>query len=386
MIEYSRKKLTYLLLKFGAATENQLLSYFNSESHSQIFRDLRSRYFDTATVEINIVNSSGSFESRKFKIFFISENHRRELRKFNKSVKVFNPASLSWRVERLYHELLVLEAFIYLTRLYRQELSCLTELELKSYGENPADLRIFYIDNDEEKEFDCEIVVKNHRHQINSKSSDMIYFTPLQSKKDFIDESKLTETILINLDFDLSKFGDIQYELTNLDKQIIEALTNARVPLDATALAVITQKDRSYLVPVLNNLVEEKFLHAAKISLENNKCNKLFALNSIDLHTINDRMFSILFSKSVVEIIKNGSTIIHLNMPNHIFITENEAKKRRIYYVDNLKLVGDEVDRFEKIKIFAAKINASSLFIASSLDRFLKIRDMYNEPNVYLFR
>lgn len=385
MIEYSPNKLIDLVLRFGAATENQLRKYFNSASHNQIFNDLKKRYFDSEVVDLNVANENGSFKRRKILVFFVISKYRKELKKLGYDVKVSNTKASYGRIDWLYHELLVFESFIHLTEKFAQELGFSTERELKRFGENPADLRIYYAEDGEDKQLDCEIVVKNHRHQISSKSNDMLYFTPLQSKKDFIDERKKTDAILLNLDFSTGKNSMQKYQLTKLDERIISALTLAQAPLNASGIAAILKLDRGYIVPYLNNLAEERHLYTAKVQLAKSKCNKLFSLCEYDLITQSDRIFSVLYSKSICKLAKTGSQIIHVDFDNHFFVSENAHKRRRICYIDGFKSISKELERFERIKQFAAKCNADSLFIAADLERFKEVKFMYNEPSVFCF-
>lgn len=378
-------KLLVLIARFGVVSRKQLYKYFDKKDHTAVRDHLSTKHFRDELVSIPALNSRGEYQDEQLTIYYLSNSGRYFVNKnLSKAVKVLPKGTpLIARRNRIYHELLVFECYLYWCRKYT-DIEYLTENELKSRGENPADLRIIRYENGEKIENDCEIIVTNQRAQIAAKANNMLFFTPSLQKKDLIDRAKKTESILLNLETNKQKRLAVERLLTRIEFNIIRIIVGYGGILNACALALLTGKDRGYITSVANKLVADKFMYAATIQSGIKKSNKIYAAEEVDLIAFSERMFGLLLSKSIQELAENN-VIKYINREDRVMVTDN-GFARRVYYFDNGDTsIRQEAKRLAEIKAEAARLRIGYLFVAADYERFKQMRLEYKEYFCYAF-
>lgn len=250
-----------------------------------------------------------------------------------------NPTGLRYR-RRIYHDLLIVEALLYLHDRY--EIAEITNEEfLQRTKQTMADLRIKVDEGAGNFSFiDVEIVVSNTNKDILNKPDSSLFFTYSSYKADIIYKLKGFNAIVLNINGDEIKQPKDDFSSDRYDHlyEYIHELNLRCEALTAPALAVSMEKDEVKTAAVLRELEENGFLFAdyAHINLcsDKGKRTRIYATNRSVLKERCDRVLSLMCSRLIVNQ-KEKSFFCNLDWGKRIAKFRASEDTFALYYLDN---------------------------------------------------
>lgn len=250
-----------------------------------------------------------------------------------------NPTGLRYR-RRIYHDLLIVEALLYLHDRY-EIAEIFNEEYLQRMKQPMFDLRIkIDIGGGNFNFIDIEIVVSNTNRDILNKPDSCLFFTYSSYKADIIYKLRGFDAIVLSVNGDEIKLPKDDFSSDRYDHlyEYIHELNLRCEALTAPALAVSMKKDEAKTAAVLRELEENGYLFAdyAHINLcsDKGKRTKIYATNRGILKERTDRVLSLMCSKMIVNQ-KEKSFFCSLDRGNRIAKFRSSEDTYALFYLDN---------------------------------------------------
>lgn len=270
-----------LIVKFRSVTELQLLRLFNQYSWQEVYKVLgwagERELIAPMFVDLPAVTDTdiryGRTKTRAVEIFYVKEAGKAlllEHRPDSWCVRKLHPTKT--HLLRMYHNLLVVEALIFIiARAYRVA-GFWVEDELRAAGENLADLRVqVYLDDETWQYLDAEIVVQNKRRQLNeNKAFGMIYFVPTRTKLALVQDTKPhDEVVHIHLDGVPEPRPAVTRpaNLSRSKERLCRALAEHGCILTAGAVAALVGRRRQKVSAALSKLARAGHLDRSTVQM-----------------------------------------------------------------------------------------------------------------------
>lgn len=362
--QYNRISIELIktLARMHAVTDDQSVRFFDASERKiveSVLRDgVREKVFGMETVPVPAPGEhkirAGVTATKQVKIYYLNNRGKMIVRKFapelGRKIRAGRPTGV--HRARLYHELLVVECLLWwLARFKVIEYS--TENELKSAGQNPADLRVTTVQSSGHSSVDCEIVVQNKPSDIAQKSDDMLWFTPSKRQADTIDWLKKTSTIVINLRTTRPRPGKVRPLLSASEQEVFDALELKNYPLTAGAVAAVNGTDRAQTSSVLCKLTKQGVLYSAGVhplpGLERGRPEKLFALEAAELDLFSDRVFALMLSKVIEKAAETDCQVVLPKVKKGPILVTNFRVLKMLFIEDVDCSVAENVAKFSDL-------------------------------------
>lgn len=265
-IGFHAREILKLLGKFGCATREQICSFFpNPVAAAHALVDELPDLVEQIVAEIPTAGEhkprAGGKKDRIIYCALNAEGRRSAQLYLDRDHENVKPKKVN--LARLYHDLYVVEAMLWLKENIGFE-RVQTEDQLRRFnGQTVPDLRISNGDYWQ----DCEIVVQNSRRDIEHKAEQMIWFTPSRRQADVVENVRRAAVIVLpSLLPPKVKTKREHTKLSALQRLLIEKLRAARTALSAGSLSIILKKDRADLSAALSDLEKKGLVFSTEIA------------------------------------------------------------------------------------------------------------------------
>lgn len=305
-------ELLKVLAKLRLFTIDQAYRFFEEEDHAIVLDALaravrngvigRRKVLVPAPTEKKI--KKGNCLMRSVEIYFLNQKGRRTAARYFQNdaryARVGAPQSV--HSPRVYHDLLIVEALLYLMLKY-DVVDYYNEEQLRSEDQTVADLRVIVRGSGGYEMLDCEVVVQNTRQQIAAKSDNLVWFTPIRRQAEIISWLKNARVVLLQLKTNVQPKMIKKRALSELETAALGAIIQHKGALTAGAVGKVIGKPREKMSQMLNELADFGFVYAAELH-ENphrpvGRPRKIYALNPADLASSNYRLAAVRHSKKI---------------------------------------------------------------------------------------
>ncbi len=378
--------LLKVLGKLNCITHDQCIKFFTEDERKEVVKALDWLKLGKLIISQNVLVPAAGENSLKpepgrtaqVKVYFLSVKGKNFIKKHKpdwaRFTKTGEPSGQ--RKQCLYHDLLVVESLIWW---YQNDvvIDFLSESEARSMGRNLADLTVLIEQNGCKVALDSEIVVQNSCDDIDTKSNDMMFFTPSQYQSDIITSRKKTVPVIVNLTA-FKRTQPINLDRISYDDQeLIEAIC---YPRSAECVADFIGKDRAQTQSRLNKLAVAGLISVGEVHLEPGKSKgrraKIYAKKETDIRLLGDRIFWFLASKLQIDQSKKGFCIGRIDKKQNC-LSFSDTQNRPLFYVEDADLSLDEnIKQFKKLQSFLPDRN----YVPANEDNLKLIR--FIEPSI----
>lgn len=343
-----------IMARLRSITADQAIRLFSTYYPGAVERALRQAVADknVARAEASVPAPTdakirkGRTDERPVTIYYITKKGkallRRHLRNQGRKVRFLKTSEpVGVHLQRLYHDLIIVEALIWWQDNYRV-LRFWIEDELRSTGENKADLRVATILRDGSIGLsDCEIVVQNSLEDIKKKRKDMWWFTPSLTQKDIIMALQKSKGVIrIGLGGVVQKVVTPSGALTNAEAEAIAVLKRMNGALTAGAVAACLQKRREKISSLLKGLVDSGHLVASSVRMRDGKeagsPYKVYAIDDCFIDSTADREFAVRLSKMIEYLSRFDHTVSDIDPKSETAYIKGDRINRRLKISDDI--------------------------------------------------
>lgn len=346
-------------------------------------------------------------------IFFLTPNGARaaeELTPGSSSANFAAPgAPVGINADRIYHNLLITEAFIQACRLY-DVVDFINENQLKSriwherafhqrinkflkHPEHTGDFRILYYGADGRLcSFNGEIVLQSKKEQIRSKPKGLVFYTDCRQTADVVENQTGEPAFILKNPLETSVKTEAKNEtkptprLTKEEQNIVSLFLQIPAALDAGTVGLLLGKPRNKISALLSDLAKKDVFQYAYLQNNVGRPLKIYAPKAVgNLEDLNKRKQFYALTLLLKLLIKTGGEVESFDEANNCLIVKKDEYKRRTIVLDSLdNSVENNVKNFKISNGYDVKKFQSILFVPCSLER-LKTAELLLGSN-YLVR
>lgn len=284
-------------------------------------------------------------------VFYMKAKGKDLLLDENKTVRCLKTTTLAGvHLKRLFHDLLIVEVLIWWLKRYKVK-QYWVEDELRSMGQNKADLRVLTVKEDgSENQTDCEIVVQNHATDIIHKNNGMMWFTCSIIQKDTIEDTKVHHGVVQIYLGGVPKVAmSPSRGLTNAEMLLVNLLRQKGGALTAGAVAVCLNRDRGRTSGALRELVRAGHLLSSPVQLrpgqQRGAPHVVYAIDPCLIESWADREFAVRLSQFIEFLSGKGIRVSDIDRTTETALVSGGriSKRVRIVALEDLPRTPDEV-------------------------------------------